>query len=542
MLSITSCNKSSARLTADMILINGNILADASEMGRFEAMAVKGDTILALGTNREIEKYQDKNTKVIDAGGKLVVPGFIDSHVHFLQGGISLSSVMLKDAKTKEEFISRIRDFAKTVKPGEWILEGNWDHQNWGAELPVREWIDQYTPDNPLFVSRSDGHMALANTAALKAAGVNRNVKDIEGGSIERSAGGELTGIFRDNAMALISSHIPDYSADQYDRGLEAAMKYVASNGVTSVDHMGTIADIGVFQRALKAGRLITRIYSTALIPDYKRIQEKMKETGQDDRWLKAGGAKIFADGSLGSHTAAFAEPYSDDPSTSGLLMYGEKNMLAQVLMADSAGLQVVVHAIGDRANHLVLNFYQEAIRKNGPRDRRFRIEHAQHLLPSDIPRFKELGVIASMQPWHLTDDGRWAEKSIGPERIKTTYCFRSLLHAGATLAFGSDWYVAPPVPLEGIQAAVTRQTLDGANTGGWVPAEKITVQEALIAYTINGAYASFDEHRKGTLEPGKLADFVILDRDIFSIPHETIKDTKVIMTVVGGKVVYNSE
>ncbi|MFA5817530.1 MAG: amidohydrolase, partial [Bacteroidales bacterium] len=542
MLCTTSCHRASLRPAADLILINGSILPDASEKVRFEALAVKSDIILALGTNREIEKYQDKNTRVVDAGGQLVMPGFIDSHVHFLQGGMSLSGVILKDAKTKEEFISRIRDFAKTVKPGEWILEGNWDHQNWGRELPAREWIDQYTPDNPVFVSRSDGHMALANTAALKAAGVNRNVKDIEGGSIQRSAGGELTGIFRDNAMALISSHIPDYTDDQYDRALEAAMKYVASNGVTSVHHMGTIADIGVFQRALKAGGLITRIYATAPIPDYQQILEKMKEIGKDDRWLKAGGAKIFADGSLGSHTAAFTEPYTDDPLTSGLLMDDEDNMLAQVLTADSAGLQVVVHAIGDRANHLVLNFYEEAIGKNGPRDRRFRIEHAQHLLPADIPCFKELGVIASMQPWHLTDDGRWAEKSIGPERIKTTYCFRSLLNAGATLAFGSDWYVAPPVPLEGIQAAVTRQTLDGANPGGWVPAEEITLQEALIAYTINGAYASFDEHRKGTLEPGKLADFIILDRDIFSIPPETIRDARVMMTVVGGKVVYNSE
>jgi len=542
MLSTISCNRPSESPLADLIVINGSILADASVMTRFEALAVKGDTILAIGTRREIEKYQDKNTRVIDAGGKLVLPGFIDSHVHFLLGGIGLSGVILKNAKTKEEFISRIRDFAKTVKPGEWILEGNWDHQNWGGELPAREWIDQYTPDNPVFISRSDGHMALANTAALKAAGVNRNVKNIEGGSIQRSASGELTGIFRDNALSLISNHIPDYTADQYDRALDAAMKYVASNGVTSVDHMGTIADIGVFQRALKEGMLITRIYATAPIPDYKQILKKIKEIGQDDRWLKAGGAKIFADGSLGSHTAAFTGPYTDDPSTSGLLMDEEKNMQAQILTADSAGLQVVVHAIGDRANHLVLNFFQEAIRKNGPRDRRFRIEHAQHLLPSDIRRFKELGVIASMQPWHLTDDGRWAEKSIGPERIKTTYCFRSLLDAGATLAFGSDWYVAPPVPLEGIQAAVTRQTLDGAYPGGWVPAEKITVQEALIAYTISAAYASFDEHRKGTLEPGKFADFVILDRDILSVPPETIKETKIIMTVVGGKVVYESE
>ena len=539
MLTTNSCTSPSSRPAADLIVINGNILADAAAMTRFEAMAIKGDTILKLGSNKEITGYQDKNTRVIDAGGKMVLPGFIDSHVHFLQGGISLSGVLLKDAKTREEFSSRIQDFAKTIKPGEWILEGNWDHQNWGGELPSRDWIDRYTPDNPVFISRSDGHMALANTAALKAAGVGRNVKEVEGGSIGRSADGELTGLFRDNSMYLISNHIPDYTPDQYDRALDAAMKYVASNGVTSVDHMGSIADIGVFQRALKAGKLITRIYATAPIPEYRQILEMIRETGTDDRWLKCGGAKIFADGSLGSHTAAFTEPYTDDPSASGLLIDTEENMLKQILTADSAGLQVVVHAIGDRANHLVLNFYEETIRRNGPRDRRFRIEHAQHLLPSDLVRFRQLGVIPSMQPWHLTDDGRWAEKSIGPERIKTTYCFRSLLDAGATLAFGSDWYVAPPVPLEGIQAAVTRQTLDGAWPGGWVPSEKITVREALIAYTINAAYASFDEKRKGTLESGKLADFVILSSDILTMPAETIKDAKVVMTVVGGKVVY---
>ena len=536
----TSCTNQATRPIADQIIINGSILADASSMVRYEAMAIKGDTILALGTNKEIKKYQDKNTRVTDAGGQLVLPGFIDSHVHFLLGGMGLSSVILKDAKTKEDFVSRVKDFAKTLKPGEWILEGNWDHQNWGGELPAKEWIDQFTPDNPVFISRSDGHMALANSAALKAAGINNRIKDVEGGAIERSADGELTGIFKDNAMPLISNHIPDYTDDQYDRALDAAMKYVASNGVTSVDHMGSIADIGVFQRALKAGKLITRIYATAPIPSWKEILTKIGETQGNNRWLKCGGAKIFADGSLGSHTAAFTEPYTDDPSKAGLMIDSDKNMQEQIITADSAGLQVVVHAIGDRANHLVLNFYEEAIRVNGPRNRRFRIEHAQHLLLSDIPRFKQLGVIPSMQPWHLTDDGRWADKSIGSERIKTTYCFRSLLDAGATLAFGSDWYVAPPVPLEGIQAAVTRQTLDGAYPGGWVPAEKITVQEALVAYTINAAYASFDENCKGTLAPGKLADFIILDRDIFAVPAETIKDTKVVRTVVGGKTIYH--
>ncbi len=538
MSTLESCDEPKPK--ADLIVINASILPDARADTRFEAMAIQSDTVMALGTSREIMKYQDDKTEVIDAQGKFILPGFIDSHVHFLAGGMGLSSVLLKDAMTKEEFISRIHDFVRKLEPGEWILEGNWDHQNWGGELPSREWIDAFTPDNPVFVSRSDGHMALANSAALKAAGINRTVMDVEGGSIGRNEKGELTGIFRDNAMPLVSNHIPDYTPGQYDKALEAAMKYVSSNGVTSVDHMGTIGDIEVFQRAEKAGKLITRIYATAPIPSWKRILVKIGETAGNDKWLKCGGAKIFADGSLGSHTAAFTEPYTDDPTATGLMMDDTAAMQKQVITADSAGLQVVIHAIGDRANHLVLNMFEKAAGANGPRDRRFRIEHAQHLLPADLPRFKQLGVIASMQPWHLTDDGRWAEKVIGPERIKTTYCFRSLLDAGATLAFGSDWYVAPPVPLEGIQAAVTRQTLDGAYPGGWVPSEKIMVKAALTAYTIDAAYASFDEKRKGTLETGKLADFVILDRDILNIPPETIKETKVLMTFTGGKAVYS--
>jgi predicted amidohydrolase YtcJ len=557
MSTLNSCDE--PKIKADLIVINASIHPDARSDTRFEAMAIKSDTVMAIGTNREIKKYQDKKTAVIDAKGQFILPGFIDSHVHFLAGGMGLSSVLLKDAMTKQEFTARIHDFVRTLEPGEWILEGNWDHQNWGGELPSREWIDAFTPDNPVFVSRSDGHMALANSAALKAAGIDRTVKDVEGGAIGRTEKGELTGIFRDNAMPLISNHIPDYTAKQYDKALEAAMQYVAANGVTSVGHMGSIGDIEVFQRAAKAGKLITRIYATAPIPSWKRILEKISETAGSDKWLKCGGAKIFADGSLGSHTAAFTEPYTDDPSATGLLMDDTAAMQAQVITADSAGLQVVIHAIGDRANHIVLDMYEKAMKVNGPRDRRFRIEHAQHLLPADLPRFRQLGVIPSMQPWHLTDDGRWADKVIGPERIKTTYCFRSLLDAGALLAFGSDWCVAPPVPLEGIQAAVTRQLLGAVvipakassvipakagtpsqtQNSAWVPSEKITVKEALTAYTINAAYASFDEERKGTLEPGKLADFVILDQDIFTVHPESISDVKVVMTVVGGRVVH---
>jgi len=524
---------------ADLIVINSKIWTANPDKPFAEAIAISGDTILAIGSTRAILKHKTDQTTILDQPGQLILPGFIDSHVHFLQGGFALSSVQLKDAQTKAEFIARINAFAESMTPGEWMLEGNWDHENWGGELPTCEWIDAFTQDIPVFLGRSDGHMALANSAAMKAAGLTPNVKAPIGGEIEYLPDGRLSGVFKDNAMSLVSSHIPDYSAEQYHKALKAAMNHVAAQGVTSVHHMGTLGDYEVFKRMLETDGLKTRIYSTAPLPQYERILEKQKELGLDHPWLKLNGAKIFADGSLGSKTAAFFEPYLDEPDEAGLLMDDPETMRKGILAADNDGLQVVVHAIGDRANNIILNFYDDCIAENGEKDRRLRIEHAQHLHPDDISRFEELGVIGSMQPWHLMDDGRWAERTIGRERAKTTYCFRSLLDAGATLAFGSDWFVAPPVPLEGIYAALTRNTLDDSHPGGWIPEEKITLEEALIGYTVNGAYASFDEDRKGSLEAGMLADFVVLDKDLFTIDPETIQEVKVLQTFVGGNCVY---
>jgi len=526
---------------ADLIVINSKIWTGKPEQPFAEAMAISGDTILAVGSQKDIEKYKFPDTQILDHPGALIVPGFIDSHLHFLTGGFSLSSVQLKDAATKEEFIKRIKDFAGKMNPDEWILEGFWDHKNWGGELPSRFWIDKFTKNNPVFVSRSDGHMALANTAALKVAGITRNTKDVDGGEIERDAKGNPTGIFKDNAMSLVSQYIPDYSETQYSNALDAAMNYVSEQGVTSVHHMGTLADFEVFKTKQNSGKLKTRIYATAPLWQYKKILERKAQLDSSDPWLKLNGAKIFADGSLGSKTAAFTAPYLDDPDETGLLMDDPAHMLEGILLADKAGLQIVIHAIGDRANHFILDFYEQAIKENGPRDRRSRIEHAQHLLPGDVARFGELGVIASMQPWHLMDDGRWAEKSIGHERAKTTFCFRSLLDNGATLAFGSDWFVAPPIPLEGIYAAITRHTLDGSHPDGWIPEEKITLEEALKAYTLDAAYASFEEDIKGSLETGKLADFVILDQDLFSIDADDIIDVKVLSTYIGGQMVFGA-
>lgn len=520
---------------ADLIVINSKIWTANTELPFAEAMAVKDGQILAVGSNSDILKFKNSDTEVLDKPGELILPGFIDSHLHFLTGGFALSSVVLKDAQTKEEFVRRIKSFASGMNDGEWMLEGFWDHKNWGGELPTRQWIDDFTGDIPVFISRSDGHMALANTAALKAAGIDKNTKDVDGGEIERDENGSPTGIFKDNAMPLVSSHIPDYSPEQYSNALDAAMAYVAKQGVTSVHHMGTMADFEVFKTKQDSGGLKTRIYSTAPLWDYEKILERKSQLDDNDPWLKLNGAKIFADGSLGSKTAYFQEPYLDDPDESGLLMDDPEHMLEGILKADSLGLQIVVHAIGDKANHFILDFYEQAIIQNGKRDRRMRIEHAQHLLPEDISRFGELGVIASMQPWHLMDDGRWAERTLGVERAKNSYSFRSLLDSGATLAFGSDWFVAPPVPLAGLYAAVTRQVLDGSKPYGWIPEEKITLEEALRAYTIDAAFASFEEGVKGSLEVGKLADFVVLDRDLFSIDAMELNDAVVLQTFVGG-------
>ena len=321
-------------------------------------------------------------------------------------------------------------------------------------------------------------------------------------------------------------------------------MKYVAERGVTSIHHMGTFADLDVFERAQRAGTLTTRVYAAVPIDQWKRLVETLASKrfgpdGRGDEWLRIGMLKGFVDGSLGSHTAAFDDPFTDSPNDRGLLVNTEADLEAWTKGADKAGLQVAVHAIGDRANRLMLDIYERVAQATGPRDRRFRIEHAQHLAPGDIPRFRALGVVAAMQPYHAIDDGRWADKVIGPERAKGTYAFRSLLDAGARLSFGSDWFVAPPTPLEGLYAAVTRRTLDDQRPGGWVPEQKITVEEALRAYTVGGAYAGFDERDKGALAPRRLADFVVLDRNIFDIPPPEIRHVRVRTTVVGGKVVY---
>lgn len=504
-----------------------------------DAVAVRGDRIAAVGSSAAIAKLVGPATRVIDAKGQMLLPGFIDTHVHFVDGGRGLASVKLRDAKTPAEFVKRIADFAKSVPPGTWITNGDWDHEQWGGALPERGWIDSVTSGHPVWINRLDGHMNLANSLALRLAKVTRDVKDVAGGTIVRDGSGELTGVFKDNAMSLVDVAVPAPGIGENDRALTAAMRYVAGQGVTSVHNMGSWDDLATFERAHRAGTLRTRIYAAVPLSTWPRLRDTVAARGRGDEWLRIGALKGFVDGSLGSHTAAMLAPFSDAPDDTGLFVSSPEALYQMTSGADRAGLHIFVHAIGDRANRVQLDVFARVAGENGARDRRWRIEHAQHLAPQDIPRFAALGVLPSMQPYHAIDDGRWADRVIGRERAQGTYAFRSLLDAGARVVFGSDWFVAPPTPLEGIYAAVTRRTLDGAHPGGWVPGQKIRVEEALRAYTQDAAYASFEEAEKGSLTRGKLADIVLVDRDLTRIAPETIRNARVTLTIVGGRIVH---
>ena len=534
-----------AQAPADLVLVNGKIWTVDDRRPEVGAVAVLGNRIAAVGSNEEIRKWIGANTKVIDLQGRRVTPGFNDSHVHFLDGGMGLASVQLRDARTPEEFRDRIRDFAAKLPKGRWILNGNWDHENWTPPaLPTRRLIDAVTPDNPVFINRLDGHMCLANSLALKLAGVTRETPDPPGGTIVRDADGEPTGVLKDAAMNYVYKVIPSPSEEVMAEAIRAALASAAENGVTSVQDMSASPDVfGVYQKLLANNELTVRVYALQPLSEWGRLARAGIRAWFGNDKLKVGGLKGFADGSLGSTTALFFEPYLDAPKTSGLPsdeMFPEGKMLNNIIGADRAGLQIAVHAIGDKANKTILDIFAEVGKRNGPRDRRLRIEHAQHLRPEEIKRFGAERVIASMQPYHAIDDGRWAENRIGPSRAKGTYAFRSLLDAGATLAFGSDWFVAPMEPLMGIYAAVTRRTLDGKRPQGWVPEQKITVAEAVRAYTMGSAYAGGDEKIKGSIEVGKLADLVALSADIFMIDPVEIEKTKVVMTIFDGKVIYD--
>jgi predicted amidohydrolase YtcJ len=533
-----------ASIAPDLIIANAVIHTMDPAQPMAEAVAILGNRIVAVGASTEILKLASPTTRVIDANKRLVLPGFNDAHTHFLTGGFQLSRVDLRDADSPEVFADRIQSFASTLPKDRWVLGGDWDHERWAdPRLPTKELIDSVTPDIPVFVNRLDWHMSLANSLVLKLAGVTRETPDPQGGVIVRDpTTGEPTGILKDAAQSFVWNVMPPSTFDEKLNAARAATNYAASLGVTSVQDVLAGSDVGIYQSLLDRGELKTRIYAVTPIPAWERLAATGVRANFGSEMLRVGGLKGFADGSLGSTTALFFEPYEDEPETSGIAgdeMFPEGAMLDRVRGADKAGLQTMIHAIGDRANDLILTMFEQVARENGDSDRRFRIEHAQHLRQQDISRFAASKIVASMQPYHVVDDGRWAERRIGKERAKGTYAFRSLLDSGATLAFGTDWTVGPLNPILTVYAAVTRRTLDGKNPDGWIPEEKISVEEAICAYTVGSAYAEFQESVKGTISVGKLADVVVLSEDIFQIDPTEIENVRVVMTIVDGRVVY---
>jgi predicted amidohydrolase YtcJ len=537
-------SRAESQPSADLIITNAKVWTMDKSHPSAQAVAVLGDRIVAVGSDAEVEAWRGPSTRVMEAGGKLLLPGFNDSHVHFVDGGVQLDAVELNDARSADEFARRIAERAGKTRRGEWILGGDWDETKWTPPLlPTKELIDAGTQETPVFVSRYDGHMALANSLALRLAGVTAQTPDPPGGVIVRDAQGNPTGALKDAAMDYVYKVVPPLSHEQRLHAVKRALAHAASLGVTSVQHMNPeYADIAVYAELLDRGELTARIYAAPLI---NQVDDQVKigiRHAFGGPYLRIGALKAYSDGSLGSRTAYFFEPFTDQPGNRGLLsdeMQPLSLMRDRMTKADAAGLQLCTHAIGDQAISMVLDLYAEIIKAHGPADRRFRIEHAQHMAAKDFDRFAQLQVIASMQPYHAIDDGRWAEARIGHDRASRTYAFRTFLDHGVRLAFGTDWSVAPLNPMLGIYAAVTRATLDGKNPNGWFPEQKLTVAETVEAYTMGSAYAEFQEKEKGSITPGKLADMVLLSDDIFSIAPEKIRDVQVLTTIVGGKIVW---
>ena len=532
---------------ADVVLLGGKVWTVCRDRPEAQALAVSGGRVLAVGTDAEVRPLIGPRTQVIELRGRRVLPGFHDSHLHLLSAGQRLSQATLRDAADEAEFGRRLREFDKKLPPDRWLL-GEFDHdRTFAGRLPTAALLDKYVADRPVFLRRYDGHMAVANTRALHRAGVTAETKDPPGGQIDRVAGGrEPAGVLRDTAAGLVGAVIPPPSSGEIEDAVLAALAELRRHGVTSVQDMdGSAAPIRrallrLYQRLARNGRLTVRVRLYFPLSAASDLSQVGVEVGFGDEWVQVGSLKDFLDGSLGSGTAKMFDPYLHEPGSTGLYVRPRLKLRSDLLAADRAGLGLAVHAIGDRANAELLDLFAEVARLNGPRDRRFRIEHAQHLRPEEIARFGKLGVIASMQPYHVIDDGRWAEGRIGPARCATSYAFRDLLDAGATLAFGSDWPVAPVSPLLGIDAAVNRRTLDGKHPAGWFPKQRITVAEAVEAYTRGSAYAALREKDVGTLEPGKLADLVVLSRDILAAAErDRIAETEVVLTMVGGRVVY---
>jgi hypothetical protein len=536
---------------ADLVIINAKVLTIDKDKPSAQAIAIRGEIIIAVGTTSEISSLIEKgSTKVIDAGGRLVIPGFNDAHVHF--GPLDPDYIELRYTTDPSVITKKVKEQVARSRPGELIKGGHWEHEMFiDKKWPTKELIDKVSPNNPVMLSRADGHSMLVNSFVLKASGITKNTPDPFGGTIQKDpVTGEPTGIIKENAMELIKSgEIKRVRTAEEEKAISwhgylLALQEARELGVTSIQVPGD-ADFEAYEKLQKVGELTCRIdigksltADPILLMNYLNLE---KQYPKEANWIRFGYLKGFMDGTIGSGTALMFEPFNDNPATSGLALMPYDEMEKMIIAADKLGFQIGVHAIGDKGNNWVLNAYEKAEKVNGKRDSRHRIEHAQTLQPSDIPRFARLGVIASMQPTHCISDKKFCEKRIGTERAKGAYAWKSLADAGAILAFGTDYQVEPLNPMEGLYAAVTRKDRLGEEGEGWHPEQKIKMEEAIKFYTLGSAYSQFMEDRKGMIKAGFLADIVIVDKDLLTIPENEIMKTKVDYTITGGKVVYAS-
>lgn len=521
----------------DVAYINARVWTGAGPAEFTDAIGTRGNRIVAIG-REAVKAASTGKTQTVDLKGAFVTPGFQDCHTHFTIASTMLSQASLRTANNRQEFTEQVAKAAKALPKGEWLQGGNWDQDRWGGQMPDRSWIDAVTPDTPVAVIRYDLHTLLLNSLALKLAGIDRNTPDIPGGVIERDAKGEPTGIVKDAAKDLVQRAIGEPTPAQIETAIRRGIALALSKGVTQVHT--TELDWGTHDalRQLRTkGEPGLRFRNYLPLKDWEKQIALIAAEGRGDEWVQWGGCKVVFDGSLGSRTALFYEPYADDPTTRGIVVTDRADLKRWMLDADKAGLQITAHAIGDEANDIVLDTMAEIVAANGQRDRRFRVEHVQHLKPAAISRFAKQGVIASVQPYHAIDDGRWAVRRIGEERLKTSFALGSLVQSGAHVCLGSDWPVAPLDPLTGLEAAVVRETLDDLNPGGWFPEQRITLAQALRGYTSEAAFAGFADDRSGKIAPGMIADFVAFDQDLFAIDSHKLTEAKVLHTIVDGVV-----
>jgi predicted amidohydrolase YtcJ len=534
----------------DLIVYNAKVYAGDGSAGFQEAVAIQGNTIFRVGSNREIKRLVRRQTVVVDAHGGAVVPGFNDSHIHFASGSLALSEVNLLDAPTVEQISAKVRAFADAHRDRPWVTGLGWYYTAFAGGLPTRQLLDQLVPDRPAYLTAYDGHSAWANTAALKIAGITRATPNPKNGIIVKDAAGEPTGVMKEAAMALVRSFVPKPTDAERLNAIRNGIREAHRFGVTSVQNAnGTAEDIELWGELRRKDELKLRMYhALSAGPDFNeaaadRFEQTRRKYG-DDALLKTGIVKLMTDGVIESHTAAMLQPYANRP-TKGLPNFTPEELNRIVALLDKRGWQIMIHAIGDGGIRMALDTYEAAAQANPApaRHRRHRIEHIESIDPADVPRFAKLGVIASFQPFHANPDPSmstvWSE-NIGPQRAAHGWLWHSIARAGGRLAFGSDWPVVTMDPRVGLQVAVNRLSPKGEPAGGWLPEQKLSMKAAIDAYTSGAAYASFDEQRKGTLARGMLADVVVLSTDIFDTPPERVLDAKVDVTIFDGKVVYS--